>query len=71
MPDTTPRRGRPPAGGKGRPLRVDADTWAALEEIARRENLTHGGLPSPSKAVAWLVARAGGSQVSCYNGDGR
>jgi hypothetical protein len=37
------------------PIRVPAETWLWLVEVARRESLTHGGQPSPSKAITWLA----------------
>ena len=38
-------------------LRLTDAIWAGLEEIARREGLLYGGLPSRALALAWLVER--------------
>ena len=38
-------------------LRLPDRVWDALEEIAQREQLLYGGVPSRAMALIWLVER--------------
>lgn len=39
-----------------RQIRLSDATWEALDAVAARERLLHGGQPSRAKAVEWLIA---------------
>lgn len=50
-------RARP--GTKVVTIKVTAEEWEKLEQIAVRESLEWGGVPSRSEAVRWLISRDG------------
>jgi predicted transcriptional regulator len=51
-----------------RSIRLDDETWAALERIAERRGLLYGGVPSRSEAVRFFVERE--SEIPLTRKDG-